>query len=297
MDKSDLYNFKMAVTPEESKAVQLKAFEVGVCWASGDNTLKNTDQHAIAIDGEGEMYYNPVYSYREITPAEWIALADKYLAQSKAERDYPWECVPLWTEYAATQSDGMVWLFEREPTITPTGWSFTGEADSKAWNGNGKDWKNSLRQIPEREKELNQLADNPTVTMGHVNQGRFNGYTFTVEEWKKRREFRAGAGLISVLNQPEKPDSSEPTQSASDELPGNQKYNREIKPSVFVDVYDVLSAFDVVNPALQHLVKKALAVGQRGHKDASEDYQDIIDSAIRAKQLYDAGMLKLPDSN
>lgn len=63
------------------------------------------------------------------------------------------------------------------------------------------------------------------------------------------------------------------------------KYQREIKPGVFVDVYDVLKAFSVVNPALQHLVKKALAVGQRGHKDAAEDLQDIIDSAIRAKEL------------
>lgn len=63
------------------------------------------------------------------------------------------------------------------------------------------------------------------------------------------------------------------------------KYQREIKPGVFVDVYDVLQAFDVTNPALQHLVKKALAVGQRGHKDAAEDLQDIIDSALRAQEL------------
>lgn len=63
------------------------------------------------------------------------------------------------------------------------------------------------------------------------------------------------------------------------------KYQREIKPGVFVDVYDVLQAFAVTNPALQHLVKKALAVGQRGHKDAAEDLQDIVDSARRAQEL------------
>ena len=63
------------------------------------------------------------------------------------------------------------------------------------------------------------------------------------------------------------------------------KYQREIKPGVFVDVYDVLQAFKVTNPALQHLVKKALAVGQRGHKDAAEDLQDIVDSARRAQEL------------
>jgi len=36
---------------------------------------------------------------------------------------------------------------------------------------------------------------------------------------------------------------------------------------------------------IKHLVKKALCVGIRGHKDSSEDLQDIIDSAVRAKQL------------
>lgn len=63
------------------------------------------------------------------------------------------------------------------------------------------------------------------------------------------------------------------------------KYLREIKPGVYVDVYDVLRAFAVVNPALQHLIKKALAVGQRGHKDAAEDLQNIYESAKRAIEL------------
>lgn len=71
----------------------------------------------------------------------------------------------------------------------------------------------------------------------------------------------------------------------------NSKYDRLIigkdKNSCIVDVYDVLKAFEVINPSLQHLIKKALCVGIRGHKDASEDLQDIIDSAIRAKQLED----------
>ncbi len=40
------------------------------------------------------------------------------------------------------------------------------------------------------------------------------------------------------------------------------KYHREIKPGVFVDVYDVLHAWGVINPALQHLIKKALQPGE-----------------------------------
>ncbi len=68
-------------------------------------------------------------------------------------------------------------------------------------------------------------------------------------------------------------------------LKTNNKYKRQIKPGVSVDVYDVLKAFDVKCPALQHLIKKALAAGLRGHKDRKEDLQDIIDSAHRAYEL------------
>ena len=65
----------------------------------------------------------------------------------------------------------------------------------------------------------------------------------------------------------------------------DNKYLHEIKPGVFVDVYDVLMAWNVTNPALQHLIKKALQPGNRGHKSHEQDLQDIIDSAIRAKEL------------
>lgn len=62
------------------------------------------------------------------------------------------------------------------------------------------------------------------------------------------------------------------------------KYNRPCK-GVTIDVYDVLVAFNVTNPALQHLIKKALAVGQRGHKDKNEDLNEILASAKRAIEL------------
>lgn len=64
----------------------------------------------------------------------------------------------------------------------------------------------------------------------------------------------------------------------------NDKYNRKIK-GVTVDVYDVLKAFDVTCPALQHLIKKALCAGLRGHKNRTQDLQDIVDSALRAQCL------------
>lgn len=62
------------------------------------------------------------------------------------------------------------------------------------------------------------------------------------------------------------------------------KYNRQCK-GVTIDVYDVLKAFEVTDPALQHLIKKALCTGLRGHKTREQDLQDILDSANRAVEL------------
>lgn len=64
------------------------------------------------------------------------------------------------------------------------------------------------------------------------------------------------------------------------------KYTREIKPDVFVDVYDVLRAFEVTDPCLQHLAKKALCAGLRGHKDRMTDLQDIKASIERAIEMH-----------
>lgn len=55
--------------------------------------------------------------------------------------------------------------------------------------------------------------------------------------------------------------------------------------SLQVDVYDILDAYQTKNPALDHLIKKALCPGQRGHKDLLTDLDDIIKSAQRAKAM------------
>jgi hypothetical protein len=69
------------------------------------------------------------------------------------------------------------------------------------------------------------------------------------------------------------------------------KYLREIKPGVWVDVYDVLAAWGVSNPALQHLVKKALQPGGRGHKTVLQDLDDVVASAARARELESARII------
>ena len=48
-----------------------------------------------------------------------------------------------------------------------------------------------------------------------------------------------------------------------------------------IDVYRVIDLFEVTDPCLQHVVKKALVAGGRGHKDIGKDVQDMIDTLTR----------------
>lgn len=68
------------------------------------------------------------------------------------------------------------------------------------------------------------------------------------------------------------------------------KYNREIigldGTVTTVDVYRVLDAFQVTDPATQHAIKKMLCTGLRGHKDYLTDINDSIESLKKANELY-----------
>jgi hypothetical protein len=90
---------------------------------------------------------------------------------------------------------------------------------------------------------------------------------------------------------PAKPAPEQPPAPTPDR---GSKYHRTITQtlagdthglSVTVDVYDVLQAFGVSCPALQHAIKKLLCAGLRGGKSAEQDIEEAILSCRRAIEL------------
>ena len=73
----------------------------------------------------------------------------------------------------------------------------------------------------------------------------------------------------------------------ADRIEPRNKYDREITPGLWVDVYDVLDAFKVTRSAVAHAVKKLLAPGQRGAKSEIADLKEARDSIDRAIQKLD----------
>src|SRR5574344_1899256 len=66
--------------------------------------------------------------------------------------------------------------------------------------------------------------------------------------------------------------------------PTPNKYQRTV-PSTTLDVYDMLHAYSVTNPATQHAIKKLLQPGNRGHKDTLTDLREALASIQRAIQI------------
>lgn len=73
-------------------------------------------------------------------------------------------------------------------------------------------------------------------------------------------------------------------------LPPERKYTHYFKDASqfdVIDVYRVLTLFNVTDPCLQHAVKKLLVAGGRGHKDIGKDIQETIDALARWQDMRD----------
>lgn len=58
-------------------------------------------------------------------------------------------------------------------------------------------------------------------------------------------------------------------------------YFKDVSKLDTVDVYRVLKLWGVADPCLQHAIKKLLAAGQRGTKDAEKDVKESIVALTR----------------
>lgn len=108
-----------------------------------------------------------------------------------------------------------------------------------------------------------RMSDDGTLGQTEKSEQTYN----CIKEFTKQS---SDVGIVSAEDDhdPHKTDRSKP----------RNKYDREILPGVFVDVYDVLSAFKTDSPAIDHAAKKLLAPGKRGHKDRVTDLKEAIAS-------------------
>lgn len=62
-------------------------------------------------------------------------------------------------------------------------------------------------------------------------------------------------------------------------------YYKDVSNLKVIDVYRVLSLFEVTNPCIQHAVKKLLCTGKRGQKDFLKDVVEARDTLNRFLEM------------
>jgi len=70
-------------------------------------------------------------------------------------------------------------------------------------------------------------------------------------------------------------------------------YFKDVSHLEVIDVYRVLSLFEVADPCLQHAIKKLLVAGKRGVKDSTKDIQEAIDSLERKLDMIEEDSINI----
>lgn len=76
----------------------------------------------------------------------------------------------------------------------------------------------------------------------------------------------------------------------AEKTPARRKYGhyfRDVRHLRGLDIYRFLRLFEVIDPCLQHAIKKLVCAGRRGAKDSRKDIQEAIDSLQRWLEMDD----------
>jgi len=123
------------------------------------------------------------------------------------------------------------------------------------------------------------------LTYKHAQEDRVE--SFLDKQAAKEKEADRIQGIINRTLWPEE-EKIDDDVSIGEPVRGQSPPNKYSKPlrswNITIDVYDVLDAFDVSNPATAHAIKKLLCTGTRGLKDWETDLQEAIDSLEQAKK-------------
>ena len=210
------------------------------------------------------------------TKGQWLA------HRAELQNKPSWADAPEWGEWLAQDDSGDWYWYASKPTNPgmKSWWPAPGANNVQCGKGEVLgEWCDTLEKRPEQT-----IADICREVTGENRHEEIFEPFVSVEDAKitimqSDGDVKNFGGIIgrNILAKEDAATAKQPSITPS-------KYTKTIH-GVSVDVYDVLQAWGVSNPALQHLIKKSLQCGQRGHKDNAQDLQDIIDSAIRAKEL------------
>lgn len=228
--------------------------------------------------------------------------------------------VPEWAEFASQVADNDQVLFWRNkklnifnPDDIERGWYQGASRDfneyKSAWGARTiwqrepkyKEFLNSkdgykLVMLPEHagDDEKSGLIEVPEWAT-HLMKGRYHdGFFFMRIDGDNQYDFNNGCMVLreNPLSKMyfekllwQRHTQPEELPFIDDEPKKHNHYFKDVSDLNEIDVYQVLILFNVTDPCLQHIVKKALCAGRRGHKDFETDLKNIFDTAKRALEI------------
>lgn len=135
----------------------------------------------------------------------------------------------------------------------------------------------------DEQREADDIWRNAPSTATHYGGGKYWRWHVGGNFWETERAFQwvdSCESPKSFIDYCERPQAATtPIKPEQEEHAPLLKYDRRIKGkhntgTCTVDVYRVLSAFEITEPELQHCIKKLLAAGQRGAKDYQQDLKE-----------------------
>lgn len=251
-------NLKIKINSEqESKEAQELFFKIGYTWADGCSTVKDIKDwtwiHAwtdgCITGGAQDTIDN--YKFKEITLEQLRTMAGEPKQREYLNRTYNLVVLP-----EGAVANGLIEVPEGADTLIMfsgnEGYFWKHADDSNYFKGYGTN-----HTIYPNWEEIDKTCD--------FYIGEFENHKpFIV--WRREQPLLGEAPVM--MSKP------------------HQHYFKDVSDVDEIDVYEVLLRFGVTDPCLQHIVKKALCAGERGHKNFHKDLQDIADTAQRMLTIH-----------
>lgn len=267
-----MQNLKIKVNSEaESKEAQELFFQLGGKWGFGGCNIQYTDHHHLYLDGGLILVGFSDAAFRmdaskEITLPELRAMVNptKEWLNTKTYEYKQAACMFGHSEWLEIPGGAEIAIkFKDDPDdfgvlfYKNNGKSYFSKSD-KAWQDDA-DWS--------MEDLLNENHCEDGIDLSHDIL------------WQRPAQPEA----LPFID--DNPQSLNDQYAEIEQVRKHKHYFKDVSVLNEIDVYMVLKLFNVTDPCLQHIAKKALCAGQRGHKDFKKDLQDILDTAKRAVEI------------
>ena len=134
-------------------------------------------------------------------------------------------------------------------------------------------------------KQINEnIPSDRDIILHNFGSQLFWAHTYETENFEDSEEITLQELRDMVVFKRESLNDKIATAEVARQEEKHSHYKKDVSNLKMIDPYRIADLYDL-HPCADHIMKKSLCAGNRGHKDKLRDIQDIIDTAERWKQM------------